>query len=435
MHPDDRERGDKEIQMAISGEKEFDTEFRVVCPDGTIRFIKALAVVQRDQTGKALRMIGTNWNITLQKRALDFENELLQLSLQLTGIPGSEISKALDMALSRIGSFLSADRAYIFEFNEEDESMTNTYEWCNDGIEPEIQNLTNIPTSILPEWMAALSKYENIVIPSVKDLPDSWQAEREILEPQGIQSLLVIPILNDNKLIGFVGLDSVVKQKEYDPSEITILKVWSNMLAGLLNNQRIGTYLDQTRRNYETFFNTIDDFLFVLDEQGNIIHTNNTVTQRLEYSSKELFGKSVLLVHPAERREEAGRIVGEMLAGTADFCPVPLVTKSGARIPVETRVKAGFWNGKSVIFGWTKDVSKIQLSEEKFSKAFQSNAALMAISEFESGKYIDVNDTFLNTLGYSRKEVIGKSSSDLKLFNNSDTRKSLIRQIKQNTHV
>ena len=69
LHPDDMLRGDQEIQMAISGKKEFNSEFRVLWPDGTIRHIRALAVVQRDDSGKALRMIGTNWDITSRKNA------------------------------------------------------------------------------------------------------------------------------------------------------------------------------------------------------------------------------------------------------------------------------------------------------------------------------------------------------------------------------
>ena len=48
VHPEDRRRGDEEIQLALQGERDFDTEFRVVWPDGTIRSIRALAIVQRD---------------------------------------------------------------------------------------------------------------------------------------------------------------------------------------------------------------------------------------------------------------------------------------------------------------------------------------------------------------------------------------------------
>ena len=68
VHPDDKDRGDKEIRMAILSEKEFDTEFRVSWPDGSIHNIRALGIVQRDGSGKALRMIGTNWDITKYKQ-------------------------------------------------------------------------------------------------------------------------------------------------------------------------------------------------------------------------------------------------------------------------------------------------------------------------------------------------------------------------------
>jgi PAS domain S-box-containing protein len=65
----DKQRGDEEIQMAIKGEKDFNTEFRVQYTDGQIRNIKALATVLRDKEGNAIRMIGTNWDITAEKEA------------------------------------------------------------------------------------------------------------------------------------------------------------------------------------------------------------------------------------------------------------------------------------------------------------------------------------------------------------------------------
>jgi PAS domain S-box-containing protein len=66
----DKQRGNEEIQKAIKGEKDFNTEFRVQYADGTIRNIKALATVLRDNEGNAIRMIGTNWDITAEKEAL-----------------------------------------------------------------------------------------------------------------------------------------------------------------------------------------------------------------------------------------------------------------------------------------------------------------------------------------------------------------------------
>ncbi|HNY11046.1 MAG TPA: CHASE domain-containing protein [Candidatus Wallbacteria bacterium] len=71
LHPEDKARGDSEIRMAISGEKDFDTEFRVVWPDGTIRNIRAIAVVLRNGAGRPERMIGTNWDITVLKKTAE----------------------------------------------------------------------------------------------------------------------------------------------------------------------------------------------------------------------------------------------------------------------------------------------------------------------------------------------------------------------------
>ncbi len=70
LHEADRVRGDREIEMAIKGEKEFNTEFRIQHPDGEMRNIRALATVIRDEEGNALRMIGTNWDITKEKEAI-----------------------------------------------------------------------------------------------------------------------------------------------------------------------------------------------------------------------------------------------------------------------------------------------------------------------------------------------------------------------------
>lgn len=187
--------------------------------------------------------------------------------------------------------------------------------------------------------------------------------------------------------------------------------------------------IKQIRNNYELFFNTIDDLLFVLDAQGNMVHVNNVVVSRLGFTEEELKGQSVLLVHPPHRREEAAQIVGEMLQGRAEFCPVPLMTKSGAVIPVETRVKQGYWDGKPAIFGVSKDMTKIQLSEEKFSKAFHANSSLMAITNLVDGKYFDINDAFTRKLGYSRDMVLGRRSEDLGVFVRPEIRVAMIEKL------
>ena len=64
IHPDDKERAEQQLMVTVNSGKEYDTEFRIVWPDGTIRHIRAIAVVHRDDLKNSLRLIGTNWDIT-----------------------------------------------------------------------------------------------------------------------------------------------------------------------------------------------------------------------------------------------------------------------------------------------------------------------------------------------------------------------------------
>ncbi len=71
VHPEDRQRCDREVQAVLSGVRDFDTEFRVRWPNGSTHTIRAIAQVQRDCSGQPLRVIGTNWDITALRNAAE----------------------------------------------------------------------------------------------------------------------------------------------------------------------------------------------------------------------------------------------------------------------------------------------------------------------------------------------------------------------------
>jgi len=416
VHPDDRNSNLAQFLPLINRKKDFcKHQVRYLTQDGGFRWIEVFARLGVDDKGQIQGTFGTLVDITERRHKEDFERELLHLSAKLTGITLREIPEAINLAMREIGSYLESDRSYIFEFDDDGILMSNTFEWCREGIEPQIDNLKNIPVDVFPRWMEILERNENVIIPSVEDLPESCAIEKETLLPQGIKSLIAIPFMSNQKLIGFVGLDSVRYHRNFTESEINNLRVWSNMLAGLIKFRHSEKLIEQTRWNYETFFNTIDDFLFVMDQTGNIIHTNDTVKQRLGYVPEELIGESVLKVHPPDRREEAAGIVAAMLQGTEEYCPVPLLTKQEELIAVETRVKQGLWDGKPALFGVSKDVSLIKLSEEKFSKAFHANTSIMMISRVLDMRFLDVNAAFIKTFGYTREEALGKNPLELNL--------------------
>jgi len=191
----------------------------------------------------------------------------------------------------------------------------------------------------------------------------------------------------------------------------------------------------QVKDNFETFFNAIHDFLFVLDANGNIIHANDSVFNRLGYLPQELIGHSVLKIHPPNQRNRAQKIVELMINGKLDYCPIPLLSKDGKLIPVETRISHGNWNGSPAFFGVSKDVTQIKISDEKFRRAFNNSAALMAISKIDEGNFIEINQAFIDTTGYFREEIIGHTPFDLNLFVYPEQRKKIYQQFQKEKTV
>jgi len=122
--------------------------------------------------------------------------------------------------------------------------------------------------------------------------------------------------------------------------------------------------LREAQRNLRSLFDTLGDFLFVLDAEGNVLHFNPVVESRLGYSADELRGMHVCDVHPPERREEAAAILVDLLAGRANACPLPLLCKDGTLIPVETKVSQGRWGGRDVLFGICRDTTERGRAQE-----------------------------------------------------------------------
>jgi len=189
--------------------------------------------------------------------------------------------------------------------------------------------------------------------------------------------------------------------------------------------------LIESEGNFRNFFNTINDFLAVIDKRGNFLYVNDTILRVLGYTIKELINKHITIIHPEDKHDEVLKTFHDIINGKSNSCKIPFITKTGKLIPVETRVVDGTWNNQDTYFCVSKDISKIEESESKFAKAFHSSGMLMAISTIKEGKFIDVNETFCSTLGYQRKEVIGRTSSELKLFADSTQRNKVIRTVQK----
>lgn len=123
--------------------------------------------------------------------------------------------QSIGVLLEHLGKALNGERTYIFEQNESG-GDDNTYEWVADGVEPEKENLQNVPPEVCASWYRNFNIGRHIVIEDLEDIRETEPLQYENLKRQNIQSLVVVPLYSGEEVIGFYGVDNPpVKSLEY----------------------------------------------------------------------------------------------------------------------------------------------------------------------------------------------------------------------------
>lgn len=138
----------------------------------------------------------------------EFEIVLRQITLLGKAQTKTEINTQIHNLLETIGNYACAGRVFIFEMIKAVGIFTNTYEWCAEGITPQIENLQTIAQSEMPYWYEKLKNRESIIIQDVEAVRDIMPQEYELLKAQNIHTEIAVPMIHKNSLIGFVGLDN-----------------------------------------------------------------------------------------------------------------------------------------------------------------------------------------------------------------------------------
>jgi len=391
LHPDDRPRGEEEVQQALRGDKEYDTEFRVRWPDGTIHNIRAMAQVQRDATGRPLHLVGTNWDITAQKQTL----EALRQSEETLRI---HIESSFDIifTLTSDGIFDFVSPAWQRHF----------------GHAPGAVQGQPFARFVHPDDVAPLAAYLQRVLHSGQG---ATSPEYRVRHVNGAWLWLVAngaPYRSPHGARQFIGVGRDITE-----------------------SKRIVEALRESEANFRTFFETMTDMIMVGTPEGRILYTNAAVTRTLGYRAEELTGMQILDLHPADKRGEAADTFAAMFRGERDSCPLPLAAKRGALVPVETRVWFGTWNGAHCLFGICKNLSVEQEATQRFERLFRSNPNLMALSSLPDRRFTDVNDAFLTTLGYAMADILGKTAAELDVFVQPAHQAALADQLQAAGHI
>jgi PAS domain S-box-containing protein len=424
LAPEDFERVTAEVQAALRGAREFDTEFRIVWPDGSIRHIKVGAQTFFDEKGCPLRMVGVNYDITERKIAEEQINLLHAITLDV--VASHDLDSALEVVLRRVCEKTGWALGQAWVPRQDGSGLDCCPAWFATDEKLEAFRSYSMSITILPRRGLPGRVLESRQPVWIRDVTKDLNFPRaEAARKCGLKAALGVPILSGDGIIAVLEF-FLSEPREEDER---LVKVISSVAAqiGLVCERKLAE--DKVRWSEERLRLLLDstaEGIFGVDLQGRCTFCNAASLRLLGYDDpSDVLGKEMHVLIAHSRADGTPfpmsecKVVRSLEDATIAFSDADVFwRKEGVSFP------AAYWSypiiqenkhiGAVVTF---LDITErklaeesLRLSEERFAKAFQASPEPITISRHRDGVIMEVNERWLSIYGYTREEVVGHSA-------------------------
>ena len=386
LHPEDRTRGDQEVADAISGKKPFETEFRVVWPNGEIHHIKAIAKVFRDDGGTPLRMLGINMDITERKRAEEalLERErhsqsLLRLSRNMER--SQTYAEVLNAAQDEVKIVLRYQSLWVYLFTEDKQYLKAIV--ASGPVSDTVMSEEGTATLTIKgdRMLEEIAASKEIVL--VEDARTDERVNKTIAESLKMRTIVNIPIMLFDHHMGCVGTgtfgDEGVRvpsgsEQKYLTAMASHMAVALDRIHLLAERRKVEVTLRELNKDFITLLESTGDYIYFKDQDSRIRFCSQTLAEITGHASwREMIGKHDLEVFP----EDTARIYHE------EELPIfregkSLLNKTDPYYNAQGKpgwVSSNKWpvfgdDGKTVvgIFGISRDITELKQAEDKINE-------------------------------------------------------------------
>jgi PAS domain S-box-containing protein len=359
-NPETREEAAGFTQAVTNREK--------VGPVETVRYRKDGSPVNVILAGSPLtagdELIGTvsdYTDITERKRAEEALRVQHDLAVALSS--ASDLTEALDRVLEAARQVEGVDCAAIYLIDRFTGSVDMA---AHTGLSPEFaERLSHLDASTAQSRLIMTGE------PTYHQFSEIGLNTKEgVGGCNNLRAAGVIPVKHEGKIVATLNAASHAYD-EFPARTCDVLEAIAAPIGSVIARVRAEAALRESRRNLQTLFDTLDDFLIIVDAEGRIVYFNPVVEERLGYSAAKLSGMNILELYPPERWKEAMTRLEEIVAGkTAAFTvSLPLMTRDGTQIPVETKGSLGKWGDRDVLFGISRDITERKRAEQSLRES------------------------------------------------------------------
>jgi two-component system cell cycle sensor histidine kinase/response regulator CckA len=298
------------FQRRLSSQALPAVEYRMVRGDGSGFVGELSATLISDRKKKPQAVIATVRDVTERKEAneelryrLDFERVITSLSSRFIRLTPDEIDRNIVYAVQAVGEFTGADRCHVFRLAADQQTISNTHEWCADGIEPLMKHLQKLPARAFEYSLKLMREDKLFHVPRVAGLPNEAADEREEFERQGIQSRACVPLIQQGKISGFLGVDSVRRERSWSDDDITLLTIVGETLTTALEREQVERALRESEEKYRSFVQNFQGVAYRSRMDWIPLFFHGAVEQITGYTEKELISGSPRwdqMIHPED---------------------------------------------------------------------------------------------------------------------------------------
>jgi PAS domain S-box-containing protein len=235
---------------------------------------------------------------------LQFKLELEQIVSAITAQfrQTTDIDAAINASLEEVGKLTSSDRATLWQFHDDGEKRSATHEWCDSGVLPVIKTLQNISTAEtrVTEIFTKLEAGQPFYIPDVKQLPADAGDLKSYFERRDINSIAIMPIIENGRLTSFLNLNEPRRLIDFDNSDIALLKVFGESLHGAIQRREAEEALRTSQTRFQTILDNSNARIYLKDLEGRYLVANKELTDALGMEENQIIGKTDFDIFPEE---------------------------------------------------------------------------------------------------------------------------------------
>jgi PAS domain S-box-containing protein len=322
-----------------------------------------------------------------------------------------KIEEGAKILTKQVVESIGADRASIWLYGPEEKSIICQQLYIKS--EDQYYQKIELFEKDFKEYFEALIENPIIIANDAETHPATSCFTETYLKPLGIKSMLDVPIIHKNKMIGVICIESLTSRK-WDEIEVNFAELLSSIYSFAYSIKETND-LNKKIVEMEKFIDA-SSIISTADKKGKIVYVNKKFEDVSGWSLDEVIGKDHMIVNSGLQPDGYwGKMYEKVMKGEIWNDIVTNKTKLGELYYVDTFIRAIF-DADGKLDGFTsirQDVTELKKKEVEVRNRMNAINKSNAVIEFDlEGNIIFANDLFVKTMGYSSQdEIVGKHHS------------------------